>query len=156
MVPVHFEIRPNSALNRRHQPIIYGLLGVICLGIALRFAFLGYWLILPFAILDVIGLGLVLYLITQNSAYKERVIVSPEHVVVRHIEKNNRHTWRFPVHWVKIRLDRSMPRWYLPRLLLGCKGTWVEIGRCLTGDERISLAKAIGDEVVRQASPPDY
>ncbi len=151
--PVHFVIRPNGSLNRQHLPLLYVLLVVICLGIALRFAFLGYWMILPFAVVDMLGVGLVLYLINQNSAYRERVIVGRDHVVIRHVEKNNRQAWRFPIHWTQIRLDQPIHRWYLPRLLLGSKGKWVEIGQCLNGEERESLAKAIRTEIARQSSP---
>ena len=152
MLPVHFVIRPNGALNRRRLPLLYALLVVVCLGIALRFAFLGYWMILPFAVLDMAGVGLVLYLIALNAAYRERVIVGPEHVVVRHVEKRNRQSWRFPAHWVQIHLDQPRHQWYLPRLLIGCKGTWVELGRCLTKDEKESLAKSIGNQIREHAS----
>ncbi|MXZ80756.1 MAG: DUF2244 domain-containing protein [Gammaproteobacteria bacterium] len=151
--PVHFVIRPNSAFNRRQWPLLYVLLVVVCLGIALRFAVLGYWMILPFAVLDVIAVGLILYLIARGTAYKERVIVTGDQVVVRHVEKNNRRRWAFPVHWVQVRLEPPGHRWYLPRLLLGCKGTWVEIGRCLTGCEREALATAISKQITRHASP---
>lgn len=154
--PVHFVIRPNGSFNHQHLPLLYVLLVVICLGIALRFAFLGYWMILPFAVLDMLGVGLVLYLINRNSAYRERVIVDRDHVVIRHVEKNNRQVWRFPVHWTQIRLVPPVYRWYLPRLLLGSRGKWIEIGRCLNQEERESLAGAIKTEVARQSSVPAF
>ncbi|MCY4049919.1 MAG: DUF2244 domain-containing protein [Gammaproteobacteria bacterium] len=150
LLPAQFVIQPNSSLNRQHQPILYLLLAVICLGIALRLASLGYWMILPFAVLDMATVGLILYLITRKSAYREKVIIDGDHVVIRHVEKNNRKTWRFPVHWTQIRLDPPIYRWYLPRLLLGSKGKWVEIGRCLNQEERESLAKAMQAEIGRQ------
>ncbi len=152
LLPAQFVIQPNSALNRQHQPILYVLLVVICMGIALRLAFLGYWMVLPFAVLDMAGVGLVLYLITRNAAYRERIIVNRDYVVIRHVEKNNRQVWSFPVHWTQIRLEPPVYRWYLPRLLLGSKGKWVEIGRCLNQEERESLAKAIQAEIGRQSS----
>jgi len=152
LLPAHFVIRPNGSLNRQHLPLLYILLVVICIGIALRFAFLGYWMILPFAVVDMLGVGLVLYVINQNSAYRERVIVDCDHVVIRHVEKNNRQVWRFPVHWTQIRLVPPIYRWYLPRLQLGSKGKWVEIGRCLNQAERESLAGAIRAEIVRRSS----
>ncbi len=152
LLPAQFVIQPNSALNRQHQPILYVLLVVICMGIALRLAFLGYWMVLPFAVLDMAGVGLVLYLITRNAAYRERIIVNRDYVVIRHVEKNNRQVWSFPVHWTQIRLEPPVYRGYLPRLLLGSKGKWVEIGRCLNQEERESLAKAIQAEIGRQSS----
>ncbi|MYB35684.1 MAG: DUF2244 domain-containing protein [Gammaproteobacteria bacterium] len=152
LLPAHFVIRPNGSFNRQSTPLLYVLLAALCIGIALRFAFLGYWMILPFAVLDMAGVGLVLYLIKQNSAYRERVIVDRDHVVIRHVEKNNRRVWRFPVHWTQIRLDPPIYRWYLPRLLLGSRGKWVEIGQCLNQEERESLAGAIQAEIARQCS----
>ena len=122
---------------------MFGLLAFICLSIAIRFAVLGYWLILPFAILDIVAVGLVLVMLSRRHGYIEKIRFSGDRLTIRHVQKKNRQTWQFPVHWVRLNLEPPGHHWYPRRLLVGSKGEWVEIGRCLTDTERESLADAL-------------
>ncbi len=149
----NFEIRPNSGFNTRSRLWVFALLAVTCLSIAIRFALLGYWLILPFAILDVVAVGLILYLLMRSNAYVEKIRIRPDTLVIRHIEKRNRHSWTFALAWVQVVLESPRHRWYPHRLLLGSKGEWVEIGRCLTDPERQSLAIAIKTRIAELNGP---
>jgi len=144
-----FVIEPNTLYNRRLWPWLFVLLAFMCLGIALRFAWLGYWMILPFAILDILAVGVILYLISARFTYIEVVHVDGETVQIRHIQKNTNREWKFPAYWAQIILEPPEHRWYSHRLLIGCKGEWVEIGACLTNLEREDLADSIKNEIKR-------
>ena len=151
--PVEFVVRPNSSFHPYAWLWVFALLVVMALGIAIRFAWLGYWMILPFAIIDVLAVGLVLYVVTRKSSYVERIVVTADQVEIHHIQHNNNTDWLFPLHWTRVLLEQPDHRWYPHRLLLGCKGNWVEIGLCLTNDERESLARAIETEITRHDRP---
>ncbi|WP_424947340.1 DUF2244 domain-containing protein [Candidatus Spongiihabitans sp.] len=150
-MPAHaeFVIRPNSACHPRSWHKVFALLVVVCLSIASRFALLGYWMILPFALMDVLAVGLILRLVARQSAYIETIRVDGEKVEIQHIQKNNNASWQFPLHWIQVNLQSPQHRWYPHKLLLGSAGKWVEIGRCLTNEERITLAQAIRNQVLR-------
>lgn len=150
-MPTHaeFVIRPNSACHGRTWLNVFALLVVVCLSIAIRFALLGYWMILPFALIDVLAVGLILHMVVRRSAYIEKIRVDGENVQIQHIQKNNNAHWQFPLHWVQVSLQPPKHRWYPHKLLLGSAGKWVEIGSCLTDRERIMLAQAIDNEVLR-------
>ena len=145
-----FVIRPNATFNTRSWPWMFGLLALICLSIAIRFAILGYWLILPFALLDIVAVGLILYLLMRRHAYVEKIRFDNDDLVVRHVQKNHRCSWRFPLHWVRVNLQSPEHRWYPYRLLIGSKGQWVEVGQCLTDSEKKSLAKALELQIVHK------
>ena len=144
-----FVIRPNGAVNNHLWPWFFLLLAVTCLNIGLRFAFMGYWMILPFAVVDVVAVGLILYMLALKSAYVEKIIVDRNFVVIRHIQKKNRQSWKLPLYWTQVKLEKPVHHWYAPRLLMGCKGQWIEIGQCLTESERKSLACAIQEQITQ-------
>lgn len=106
-------------------------------------------MILPFALIDVLAVGLILHMVVRRSAYIEKIRVDGENVQIQHIQKNNNAHWQFPLHWIQVSLQPPKHRWYPHKLLLGSAGKWVEIGSCLTDRERIMLAQAIDNEVLR-------
>jgi uncharacterized membrane protein len=148
-VSAEFVIRPNAAFNTRSWPWVFGLLALICLTIGIRFAVMGYWMILPFAVIDVVAVGLILVMLMRRHAYVEKILIDADNLVIRHIQRKNRRSWHFPLHWVRVRLSSPTHEWYARRLLVGSKGEWVEIGQCLTESERESLAGALKDEIRR-------
>ena len=149
-----FVIRPNTAFNTRLWPRMFGLLALICLTIGIRFAYMGYWMILPFAVIDVVAVGLIFVMLMRRYAYVEKIQISAENLTIRHIEKKNRRSWNFSLHWVRVKLTSPAHEWHARRLLIGSKGEWVEIGECLTDPERESLASALINEIHRYNSLP--
>ena len=147
---VEFRVQPNSAYHRKSWRWLLAGLIVISLGIALRFAWLGLWMVLPFAILDILAVMLVVYLIDQRSAYVEKIRITDEQLEIQHIQKGKDQDWRSPLYFAQVELRQPQHQWYPHRLLLGSSGEWVEVGTCLTDDERISLAKEVRREI-RQA-----
>lgn len=144
-----FNIRPNAGFRRPAWPWLMAGLVVVGLGIALRLAMLGFWLILPFTILE---LGLVYYLVTlvrRRGGYLEKICIDGERLSIYHLEPGKNQDWCFPLHWVRVDLREPNHHWYPHRLLLGSSGQWVEVGSCLTDEERESLASAVKSEINR-------
>jgi len=145
--PTEFVIRPNSAYNAKTWPWVFALLVLICVGIAARFAWLGYWMILPFAILDVTAVGLILFLLGRQGSYVEKISIQADEVVIEHLQRGSERSWRFPLDWTRVELAGAGHHWYNRRLLIGSSGKWVEVGQCLTDAERESLAEALKQEI---------
>ena len=99
-----FTIRPNSACNDGSWRWVFAALAIVGLAIATRFALLGFWMILPFTVVEIAGLGLVLWVVLGRSSRVERVLIDEAGVEIRHLEKD-RHkcrTWRFPPHRTRV------------------------------------------------------
>ena len=146
-----FLVKPNASFHRSGWKWVVALLAIVALSIAVRFAWLGYWVVLPFAIIDIVAVTLIFLMIVRKSAYIEKIVVNQNDVEIHHIERNNNASWQFPLHWIQINLEAPSHRWYPHRLLLGSKGQWVEVGGCLTDDERQSLAEALKQTVKQTA-----
>ena len=144
-----FVIRPNSTFHPRTWIWLFILLVVVSLSIAIRFALLGYWMILPFALLDMLAVGIMLWLVTRTKSYVEKIVISEGSVEIFHIQRNRDSHWEFPRYFSQIKLEPPAHQWYPSRLLIGCKGQWIEIGGCLTGTEKQSLAEAIAEVLNR-------
>ena len=134
-------IRPNCSLSWRRTVTVFCGFAVISLSIALGFTLLGYWLILPFAGMELTLLALALYVSALRAHRRE--VISIEGVTVS-VQKGGREpkeaTW-FPRGWVRVILARPQWHGYPTRLLIRCHGREVEVGGCLNEDERNRLAE---------------
>ena len=144
-----FNIRPNASYPRRNWRWLLLILVVLSLGIAVRFAVLGFWMILPFTVIELAILILLMELVRRRGSYTETVRIGDEQVEILHQEQGNDRDWSFPLYWTRVDLRRPRHRWYPHRLLVGSAGTWIEIGSCLTDDERASLGADLRRELRR-------
>ncbi len=138
-----FNIRPNCALTRRGWILAFSGLVLLCLGIAVRLTWMGYWVILSYALLNLAVVALVFRMLYRRSAIMEQVVIDQDEVAVFHVETAHNRDWRFPLHWVRVEIRPARHRWYPGRLLTGSHGKWIEIGAYLTDPERESLCSAI-------------
>lgn len=155
-----FELRPNAGLYWRQTLIIFLMLSAVCLGIAIAFAFAGFWPILPFAGLEIMALGAALYVSARRGNYREVIRVTPSRVLVEKGWRHPEQAWEFQRAWCEVELQRSPLRWYPARLIIRSGVEQVECGAFLTDEERETLAEelvecigpmaAVGDSASRQ------
>ena len=125
------------------------LLGIstVLLSIGLVFAVKGYWMILPFAGLELLALAICFHL--AASAAQRREIVSISDALVT-IEKGTvrRSAGRggpdsrteFPRVWTRVELSKPSRGSYPSRLWVGAYGKRIELAGFLAEDEKRSLA----------------
>lgn len=137
-----FVIGPNASLSVRGAWIFMGIMSTVGLGIAILFTLYGFWMILPFAGLELAALGCALWVTQRRNRYREVVRFEDNAVVVEFGEVGRGAGVRieFPRAWVRCLLEAGAYRHEPRRLLLVCSGQRVEIGRCLTEEEREDLA----------------
>lgn len=144
-----FNIRPNAGYPRHNWRWLLLILVVLSMGIAIRFAILGFWMILPFTILELSILIVLMELVRRRGSYTETIRIGEEQVEIFHQQRGKDRGWSFPLYWTRVDLRSPGHRWYPHRLLVGSAGTWIEIGRCLTDDERESLTADLRRELRR-------
>lgn len=145
-----FHIRPNCSLSPSVTFLVYGVVGVIALAVALRFLFLGAWMVLPFTLLELGFLVWVVASIMRKQQEVEIITISDGEVHIVHRDRNESREWRFPHYWATVVLKRSKARNHPTRLILRSHGKEAEIGRFLTEEERLILAEEIKQAIGAQ------
>ncbi|MGF1525960.1 MAG: DUF2244 domain-containing protein [Candidatus Competibacterales bacterium] len=116
-------------------------LAVCCvsLTIAVGFAALGLWLVLPFAGLELTALGICLYGVVHRSYRREVISLTAEWVEVERGQRGPRERQQLPRLWTRVDLD-AVPGRTTSRLQLRFRDRCVEVGGFLREDERRQLA----------------
>ena len=133
-----------ALLARRHNSldsatcwIVFGSLACVSLLIAVVFAMLGAWLILPFAGLEIAAMALVLRWLRVHADDYESVRVRGDRVVVDVCENNRTQHLEFNRLWATLVVKRHP---WSTRLALRSHGREFEVGRYLDDGGRQVLA----------------
>jgi len=138
-------IGPNASLTFGQAWLFFGLVAVTGLGVAGLMAARGLWPILPFMGLELTALGAALYVSVRRNGYREVVRMSGETVYVEigMLGRGARTTVSMSRWWTRAVLEPGRHRNAPSRLRLCCAGQSVEIGRCLTEEEREQLHRRL-------------
>jgi len=140
-----FMIRPNCSLPWRETVQFYLGMVIVSFSIAIAFAMKGMWLVLPFAGLEMLVLGIALYLVARRSMRWQLLNIHEDCVdIVEGLDQSEIHS-RYQRAWVQVRLEASVVKGHPPRLLLRSHGRSTEIGGYLTEIEKQQLAQQLRD-----------
>jgi uncharacterized membrane protein len=123
-----------------------GVIGLISLVIALFFAFMGAWVVLPFAGLELLAVGYAFYYVHCHSCDYERIVIEDDQVSIEKRSYRTYHQTSFNRYWVKVFL-RPMPSGD-QALFFRSHGKEVIFGQCfMTSEERVKLASQLKQQV---------
>jgi uncharacterized membrane protein len=147
-----FVIGPNASLSPAQAWLFMAGIATVGLGIALAFALMGFWLILPLAGLELAALGAGLYVSVRRNRYREVVTVAGDAVRVAFGElgRGVQHAVDLPRAWTRVILAPGPTRLAPMELQLAYGAQRVVIGRDLTDEEREALAARLR-AVIREA-----
>jgi uncharacterized membrane protein len=137
---VVYILRPNRSLDWRGNLRFYGLISLVSLCIACWFAWLGAWIVLPFAGLELLALGLALYLVSMRGLDMETIEIQGDTLEICKGRRQIRSTTRLQRCWARVRLEPSAHTWYPSRLMIRSHGKGTEIGSFLGSEEKEKLA----------------
>lgn len=140
-------IRPNRSLSWRHSMWFIGVVSVVLGAVSLAFALQGFWMILPFAGLEVAALIYCTYIVADAGFRCEVVTMNASEVVVEKGRQRRGQSRRggpdsrvkFPRAWARVKLA-DQRGWYPQRLLICASGNEVELGSFLADEEKQRLA----------------
>ena len=137
-----FYSRPNSSLTRGQRKKAFWGIAAVTLLIASLFSWLGYWLILPFAGLEVGVLAWAFEALGRRAEDYESVHICGDEILIerRHGENLERRTLN--CRWAKLVLAGARPGSKV-RLALRSSGQETELGAYLTDEARLELAKEL-------------
>jgi uncharacterized membrane protein len=148
---VRFVLRPDFGGHWRQTVWLYLSLVVTSMAVALAFAALGFWPVLPFAGLELTALGAALYVSARRGAVREVVRVSGAVIVVERGVSRPETRQTFDRYWSVVEL--SAPRSWCPsRLAIRSGGRSMELGAFLQENERRTLARSLREIIGPMAS----
>ena len=143
-----FTIYQNQSLSKRGNQMFFLTTFCVSFSIALAFAWQGLWLIVPFAGLEMLALGLALYWCINRLSRIETITVSDKEVSLN-VEQQNckKSSCTFPKAWARATVLSPQATTQKPQLWLEGNRSKVEIGAFLGDREKIKLASAINKSI---------
>jgi len=136
-------LQPDRSLSWQGNLRFLGLFSMILLSIACWFAWLGAWLVLPFAGLELIALGFALYLVSIRGLDKETISIKGDMLEICKGRWKIESTTCLQRHWAKVELEPAQHEWYPVRLMIRSHGKGTEIGSFLGVAEKEQLARKL-------------
>ncbi|MGD1982528.1 MAG: DUF2244 domain-containing protein [Chromatiaceae bacterium] len=141
-------IRPNQSLSWRQSMVFLGAIAVPLVIVSGVLAARGFWMILPFAGLEIAVLFGCMYLVSHACRRRQVVSVGGNTVTVEKGRERGRHAAsggpdlrvEFAREWARVELAPAVKRWHPRRLWIGASGRRVEIGEFLIDEEKAALA----------------
>lgn len=131
LVKRNCSISPNGLLR------VFALLACVAIGVASAFALLGAWLILPFAGLEIVALGVAFLLNGRHAADYERIELAGGRLRLEQAVAERTACVELDACLARIELEGKPGR---TRVLLRAPGRELEIGRHLDAETRVEFA----------------
>ncbi|MCG7946317.1 MAG: DUF2244 domain-containing protein [Candidatus Thiodiazotropha taylori] len=132
-------INPNRNLTWQQSKWLFFFFAFCCSAVAAYFYSIGAWLVLPFAGLEILLIGIAIYCQSCCAHSKQIIRIDSKHVRVINSGRVESEKC-FHKSWLKIIRNRDPSGWYPSRLLIGSHGQFVEVGKDLIEEERETLA----------------
>ncbi len=139
--------QPNQSATWRANMAVLACLAVPSLGIAIGFAFLGAWPILPFAGLELTALGSALYYVNWKLQYRHVITVSDDSVRIDKGYYAPRKSWKFKRQGTGLAITPEKHPWEGPELALHERGESVRLGEFLNRDDCLKLMALLRQEI---------
>jgi uncharacterized membrane protein len=136
---LQWQLKRNCSMTPAQMAGLYASLCVISLAIGAGFWLKGATLILPFASVELLALGVALLLYARHAADGERIVLDGPHLVVEFENAGRLQRAEFNREWVRIEPkadDRSL-------IEVSGQGRKVQVGRFVRPELRPALAREI-------------
>lgn len=138
-------LRRNCALTPGQLAAWFGVLGAVSMGIAAVFALQGAWVVVPFTCAELTALALAFVFYARHAADYERILVSPESLLVERVVGDAVDRIECQPSWVRVEYA-GRPR--SPVRLVTARQQ-VEVGRFVPEGRRRELAQELRESLAR-------
>ena len=132
-------LRPNQSTDWKTSIIFISIIAITCLAIGIGFAFAGATMILPFAGLEVIFVGVCVYLVMKKTYKQEVITLTQETLKIEKGEGKIDQVWEYFRMWSFVSVERPQHPWYPAHIVVTSKGERVPIGDFLNEDVKEEL-----------------
>lgn len=147
-------LSPNRSMSWESNKKI--LIALFCLNasIAIAWTFMGAWMVLPFAGLEVFCVGLGMYYVSWKLNFKHIITFKEDALVLEKGVYFPKQEWRWLRSHTTLVKVPSRYRMSAPQLLLRCAGDNIEIGDFLNRDDKKRLLKIASEFELRVETQP--
>lgn len=129
-------IRPNRSLSRGGMVVAFVIVTLVVMIVATVFAFMGAWLVLPFAGMEAALFGGVFYWFYLHYGDCEYIMIEGDRVRILRRRGALETDYEFERYWVRVTLEDSDRRGRSQRVFIGSHGRRVEIAADLSQEEK--------------------
>ena len=138
-------LRRTSPVTPAQMLVLFGCVSLVSLCVGLFFWLQGALLVLPFAVLETLVVGLCFLVFAKHVLDQERIVVDGMQVVIEHEQGGIRERAQFHREWVRIEPlggERSL-------IAVSGQGQTIQVGRYVRPEAREALARALRKAVQR-------
>lgn len=131
-------LKRNCALSPRQVVTFYFSLVILSALIGTGFALFGAWLVLPFAGLEMLAVGIALYIYARHATDHERVVLEQGSLLVETVVAGKRSAIVLNPHWSRVMIENGRRGFGGARqnVFLSEQGRFVPIGRYVNAGQR--------------------
>lgn len=138
--------RRNNSLSSTGGAVVLGSLVLISLAISLAFAFLGAWLVLPFAGAEMVVLCIAFRHVQRHAADFESLAIKGDRVLVERWDCGRMSRYELNRYWAQVVLHSAAVPGHSV-LALRSHGREVEFGQHLTEAQRRAVAQTLKQQL---------
>ena len=144
-----FVLSPNCSIGWRDLVLFYCLTCAVALAVGLFFTSQGLWMVLPFSGLEMLALGIALYVTSRKVYRREVIMLDSQRTRIEKGVLQVEQIWEFKTAWVRIVNESRSGRSAKRTLTIGMSGECVEVGSFLANWEKDALAFQLKDCIIR-------
>lgn len=138
---------PNRSASWQTNKIILILMCCLSGAIALGFAALGAWPVLPFAGLEMLALGTALYYVCWKLRYRHVITIGDGRVRIQKGHYYPTKEWELAVDEAAISVTPEQHPWDGPSITLFSRGEEIPLGEFLNRDDSLELLSHLKDRL---------
>ena len=136
-------LEPNRSMSWQTNKKILLVMFLVNLVIGISFAMVGAWMILPFAGLEIMLVGIGMYYVCWKLNFKEVIIIESESLVLQKGVYYPKKTWQWQRSNTKLIRQPSRYRMSAPKLFLRHLNESIEVGEFLNVKEKKKLREGL-------------
>lgn len=137
-----FYSQPNCSMTEEQRHKVFWGIAAITLLVASTFGWLGYWLTLPFAGLEIGVLAWAFDALDKRAGDYESIRIRGDEILVERRQGTRLESRKLNSQWARLVLAGDKPHCKV-RLVLRSYGREIELGSHLTDEGRLELAKVL-------------
>lgn len=148
-----YVLRPHRSATWNDNLWLVACVALMAVPIAIAWAAIGFWPILPLCGLELALLTLGLYIVNHSLLAQEVITIDDNRIVIEAGRREIERRFDLGRHWAQVLLQPARKRAHPSRLIVRSHGRAVELGRFLTDDERGELARELRAVLGRPVPP---
>ena len=140
-------MRPNLSESWQAAMLFFGFVALVPLFIAIVFAVLGFWPILPFAGAEVLVLIWAVLRVRKRASLQEVIRFNESSVALERGIDKAEYAWVRNRAWIRAHYDRAKVYGHPHTLSLGYQNERCEFGVFLTNEEREAVVQELANQI---------